>query len=127
MLAWGKQLAQTLTGNELIFLRGELGAGKTTLTRGILQGLGHKGAVKSPTFTLVEPYLQIKPPVFHFDLYRLTDPEELEFIGWRDYVQQNAICIVEWPEKAASYLPRPDIDIILTQQDIITRAVTISR
>ena len=127
MLDWGKQFARSLQGGEVIFLNGELGAGKTTLTRGILQGLGHHGAVKSPTFTLVEAYPDITPPVFHFDLYRLNDPEELEFLGWRDYLNQHAICIVEWPAKAAGYLPAADIDIELTIIDATTRQLCITR
>lgn len=124
MLLLGQSLAQDLRGGELIFLSGGLGAGKTTLTRGILVGLGHHGKVKSPTFTLVEPYLDITPPVYHFDLYRLSDPEELEYLGWRDYLAQQAVCIVEWPEKALGYLPEPDLALQLQLQGIDQRVVS---
>jgi tRNA threonylcarbamoyladenosine biosynthesis protein TsaE len=106
-------LARSLKGHGKIYLRGDLGAGKTTLCRGIIRAMGHVGAVKSPTFTLVEPYSFSGGQVYHFDLYRLNDPDELEYIGVDDYFNSGALCLVEWPEKAAGNLPPGDLDIEL--------------
>ena len=113
--------ALSLSGS--VWLAGDLGAGKTTLTRYWLQALGHTGAVKSPTYTLVEPYSieqndgSIKP-VYHADLYRLQDPEELSFIGFDEYLDEpNALVIIEWASRADSYLPPPTLFIDMTQAD----------
>ena len=117
MSDFGARIARVTRGHGLIFLEGNLGMGKTTLSRGIIRGLGHVGAVKSPTFTLVEPYEIGDIRAFHFDLYRLVDPEELEFLGIRDYFEDDALCMIEWPDKGAGFLPKPDLTITISPQD----------
>ena len=117
MSDFGARIARVTQGHGLIFLEGNLGMGKTTLSRGIIRGLGHVGAVKSPTFTLVEPYEMGEIRAFHFDLYRLVDPEELEFLGIRDYFEDDALCLIEWPDKGAGFLPKPDLTITISPQD----------
>ena len=116
-LKFGAKVSKQLPERIIICLHGELGAGKTTFVRGLLQALGHKGVVKSPTYTLVEPYCINKKNIYHFDLYRLLDPEELELIGVRDYFE-HSICLIEWPEKGKGYLPVADLHLDFSIQPV---------
>jgi tRNA threonylcarbamoyladenosine biosynthesis protein TsaE len=106
MVEAGREIAPLLGFTDLVFVDGDLGAGKTTLIRGILRGLGHLGAVPSPTYTLLETYHVHGRDVVHADLYRLKEPEELEMLGMRDYFG-GCLCLIEWPQRASAYLPRP--------------------
>ena len=112
-ISFGKQLATHLKQGCVVYLHGELGAGKTTLVRSVLQGLNYQERVKSPTYTLVERHDLDDLTVFHFDLYRLADSEELEFLGIRDYLDGNSLVFIEWPERGEGFLPAADIDIKL--------------
>jgi tRNA threonylcarbamoyladenosine biosynthesis protein TsaE len=102
------------TAGGRIYLHGDLGAGKTTLTRGLMRGYGYAGAVKSPTYTLVEPYEFSRYNIYHFDLYRLSDPDEVEFLGVSDYFESHNLCLIEWPENGGSQLPGADLVINLS-------------
>ncbi|QAX81589.1 tRNA (adenosine(37)-N6)-threonylcarbamoyltransferase complex ATPase subunit type 1 TsaE [Candidatus Pseudomonas adelgestsugas] len=113
MVLFGHRIAQVTTGVGLVFIEGDLGVGKTTLSRGIIRGLGYIGVVKSPTFTLVEPYEIGVIRAYHFDLYRLIDHEELEYMGIRDYLEKDALCLIEWPDKNICFLPKPDLTITI--------------
>lgn len=117
MMQFGGKIADQFPNGGIVLLNGDLGAGKTTLVRGLLRHLGFEGTVKSPTYTLVEPYELNQRTIYHFDLYRLGDPEELEYMGGRDYWESNALCLIEWPEQAQGYLPEADLILNIGYQN----------
>lgn len=114
-VAYGAKLAELVNRKKhnAFYFQGEIGAGKTTLIRSLLRSLGVAGSIKSPTFSIMEPYCCDGFSIYHFDLYRLSDPQELEFLGWRDCFSGPALCCVEWPERAQKLLPQPDLLIRL--------------
>lgn len=114
MLAFASRLAPLIPAGSVVFLHGDLGAGKTTFTRGFLRGLGYGDKVKSPTYTLVEPYELGDKSVYHFDLYRLNAAEELHHMGVQDYFSPLSICLLEWPEKGFPLLPKADLDCYIS-------------
>ena len=111
--ALGRELASVLKPGMVVWLDGELGAGKTTLVRALLRALGHDGPVKSPTYTLVEVYVVSSLYLYHFDFYRFNEPGEFADAGLGEYFQNEGICLVEWPEKAVGYVPEPDVVLSL--------------
>ncbi|MFM9884057.1 MAG: tRNA (adenosine(37)-N6)-threonylcarbamoyltransferase complex ATPase subunit type 1 TsaE [Burkholderiales bacterium] len=115
--ALGAALASAITPGIVIFLSGDLGAGKTTLVRGLIRGLGYAGKVKSPTFSLVEPYVFSRLDLYHFDLYRLKSVAEWDDSGFREYFGGDAVCLVEWPEQALEVLPHEDLQIRFVVRD----------
>ncbi|HXF67084.1 MAG TPA: tRNA (adenosine(37)-N6)-threonylcarbamoyltransferase complex ATPase subunit type 1 TsaE [Burkholderiales bacterium] len=116
-LALGAEFASCLEPGLVVYLEGELGAGKTTFARGVLRGLGYSGKVKSPSFALVELYKVSRLYLYHFDFFRFTDPRELGEAGFREYFSPDSVCLVEWPEKAAGALPAADLRVVLKAAD----------
>jgi tRNA threonylcarbamoyladenosine biosynthesis protein TsaE len=110
----GEVFSSVLKSGAVVYLEGDLGMGKTTLVRGVLRGLGYQGPVKSPTYTIVEPYDLSGFEAFHFDLYRVADAEELEFMGIRDYFTDGSLCLIEWAEMGRGVLPEADLLVSLS-------------
>ncbi len=117
MKAFGARLIKNCQSAAVITLKGELGSGKTTLVRGALEGRGIISGVRSPTYTLIEYYELEDLSVAHLDLYRLGDAEELEYLGYRDYLESDTLCFIEWPERAAGYLNQVDLEILIEYRD----------
>ncbi|MCG7946525.1 MAG: tRNA (adenosine(37)-N6)-threonylcarbamoyltransferase complex ATPase subunit type 1 TsaE [Candidatus Thiodiazotropha taylori] len=122
--ALGRRLALNCRAPCIVYLVGDLGAGKTTLTRGFLRGIGYQGRVKSPTYTLLEPYELGSISCYHFDLYRLADAEELAYLGIQDLLTDDAVMLIEWPEKGQGGLPAADL-LVKIEHDGLSRQVTI--
>jgi tRNA threonylcarbamoyladenosine biosynthesis protein TsaE len=116
-IKYAKSLTKIIPQDIIVYLKGDLGSGKTTFVRGFLQGAGFNKSVRSPTYTIVEPYEELEIPIYHFDLYRLANPEELEYIGIRDFIARQGICFFEWPEKGLGILPPADLTINFFVQD----------
>lgn len=123
MLSFGTKLSQIISAPCVIYLRGVLGAGKTTLVRGFLRGLQYEGVVKSPTYTFIEPYFLSGKTIYHLDLYRIRDARELDFLGV-DELEQSGILFIEWPEQGAGHLPKADITCLLEVIDVNERSVS---
>ena len=115
-LRLGEACAAGAANGRALHLRGELGAGKTTLVRGLLRALGYRGRVKSPTYTLVEPYTDLRLNLYHFDFYRLKDPSEWLSSGFREHFNAQSLCVVEWPERAGDLIAMPDLEIQLAYE-----------
>jgi len=112
----GARLAERVPAAFIVYLQGDLGAGKTTLVRGVLRGMGYQGKVRSPTYTLIEPYRVHGRAVCHLDLYRLGDPEELEYLGLRDLLEEPVVMLIEWPEQGRGMLPAADLVVRIQYQ-----------
>ena|SRR3990167_2349158 len=125
MFVFADKVAKAIKNGAIIFLKGSLGAGKTTFVRGVLRAFGFHGKVKSPTYALLEPYEIDQHKIFHFDFYRINSPKELDFIGVEEYFLPAFICLVEWPEKGESHLPTPDLLFEFTVKNE-TRELTIT-
>ena len=127
MEALGARLARCASEGLMVYLEGELGAGKTTLVRGFLRALGHDGQVRSPTYTLIEPYELPRRRIYHLDLYRLGDPEELEWIGIRDLLDSASIALVEWPERGRGVLPPADLEVVIEYRNSGRQVLIVGR